>query len=155
MLTLLLACTGADPRFAGYARALEAYDRGRAALDAGKPAEAVKAFADARVADPDSLPLRFWEAKALADAGDLASADARITEVIQSDPRNGPAWYERAAWRARAGRLDEAASDLREGIRLGARSPLEAAADPDFAAALGHPAFAGVLPAAQIGRAHV
>jgi len=144
-LLLLAACD--DPALAPYEASLSAYDAGRASLAAGDPADAAARFAEARTHDPNSVPLRLWEAKALADAGRLADADARITELLLADPTIGMAWYNRAAWRARAGRMEDAASDLRRALELGARSALEAADDPDFAAARAHPAFAGVLPA--------
>lgn len=147
-LLLLLACSGGDdPALEPFEAALAAYDEGAAALAAGKPEDAAARFAAAREKDPRSIPLRLWEAKALADAGRLADADARLTEIVEGDASVGMAWYNRAAYRARAGRMDDAAADLRRALELKARSPLEAADDPDFAAARAHPAFAGLLPA--------
>lgn len=143
-MILLLAC--ADPELDPFARALASYEAGQEALAAGDPKAAAARFAEARAADPRSLPLVLWEARALAEATDLAGAEARLTEVLQADPTVGMAWYNRAAYRARAGRMDESASDLRRALELGVRGPLEAAADPDFAAARAHPAFAGLLP---------
>lgn len=144
ILALLTACD--DPALEPYEASLAAYEAGQAALAAGDPAAAATRFAEARGHDPKSVPLRLWEAKALADAGRLDEADARLTELLASDPTVGIAWYNRAAWRARAGRMEDAASDLRRAFELRVRSPLEAADDPDFAAARAHPAFAGVLP---------
>ncbi len=143
--TVLVACS--DPKLAPFKEGLAAYDEGRAALDGGDPARAVERFAAARATDPESVPLALWEAKALADAGQLGAADVRLSALVDAHGELGVAWYNRAAYRARAGRMGEAASDLTRALALGARSPLEAAADPDFEAARAHPAFAGVLPA--------
>ncbi|MDP2317252.1 MAG: tetratricopeptide repeat protein [Pseudomonadota bacterium] len=145
ILALLVGCD--DPALEPFAASLKDWTDGRAALDAGHPADAAAAFAEARKHDPGSVALRLWEAKALADAGQLAEADALLSELLHADPKIGVAWYNRAAYRARAGRLDEAAADLAQALALGARSALEAADDPDFAAARAHPAFAGILPA--------
>jgi hypothetical protein len=144
-LALLAGCD--DPALAPFSASLDAYDDGREALEKGRPEDAVKAFAAARSHDSGSVALRLWEAKALADAGQLDTADAQLSELVHADPSIGVAWYNRAAYRVRAGRLPEAASDLQKALSLGARSALEAAADPDFAPALAHPAFAGILPA--------
>jgi hypothetical protein len=144
-LLSLLGCD--DPALEPFAASLSSWDEGRAALAAGHPADAVTAFAAARTKDPGSVALRLWEAKALADAGRLDEADARLTELVHADPKVGEAWYNRAAYRARTGRLAESAADLREALALGTRSALEAADDPDFAAAREDAAFAGILPA--------
>ncbi|MDP2306400.1 MAG: tetratricopeptide repeat protein [Pseudomonadota bacterium] len=144
-LALLVGCD--DPALKPFAASLDAWDDGREALEDGRPADAVTAFATARTHDPGSVAIRLWEAKALADAGALEEADARLSELVHADPAVGVAWYNRAAYRARANRLPEAAADLSQALTLGARSALEAADDPDFAAALAHPAFAGILPA--------
>ncbi len=146
LLLALLGCAD-DPALAPFSASLAAWSEGREALDAGRPADAVTAFAEARTHDPGSVALRLWEAKALAAAGRLDDADARLSELVHADPSVGIAWYNRAAYRARAGRLDESAADLSRALSLGARSALEAADDPDFAAARAHPAFAGILPA--------
>ncbi len=144
-LLVLFACS--DPALEPFEKSLAAYEAGTAALAAKDPATAAERFAEARTHDPRSVPLVLWEAKALAEAGKLDEADARVTEIIQAEPTIATAWYNRAAWRARAGRMEDAANDLRQALSLGARSPLEAADDPDFATARAHPAFADVLPA--------
>jgi hypothetical protein len=149
LLALLAGC-GGDPALDPFAASLKAWDEGRAALADGRPADAVTAFAAAREKDPGSVPLRLWEAKALADAGRLADADERLTEIVTASPDVGMAWYNRAAYRVRSGRLPDAAADLARALALHARSPLEAADDPDFASARSDPAFAGVLPAQPI-----
>lgn len=148
--TVLLVATLSgcdDPALKPFAASVHAWEDGRAALEKGRPADAVVAFASARTHDPGSVALRLWEAKALAETGALDQADAALSELLHSDPSIGVAWYNRAAYRARADRLPEAAADLSKALSLGARSALEAAADPDFAPALAHPAFAGILPA--------
>jgi hypothetical protein len=141
---LLAAC--ADPELAPLKGALGDYEAGRAALDAGRPAEAAAAFARAREGDPNSPVLALWEARARAAAGDLAAAEALASAVITAHPDAGLAWYNRAAWRMRLGRPDDAAQDLRRALTLGVRSPYEAAIDPDFAPALGTAPFAELLP---------
>lgn len=149
-MTLLALLGCADEAMKPYAQALDAYEEGAAALDAGRPADAVEAFARARKADPRSASLVLWEAKALADAGRLADADAALSALIREEPTLAQAWYNRAAWRVRAGRVDEAAVDLKEALRLGARSAIQAAADPDFAAVRGQGPFAALLPPAPL-----
>lgn len=154
-LALLLAAAplggcGKDEALAPYVRAVDAWEEGRDALAAGRPADAADAFARARKADDRSSALGLWEAKALADAGRLPEADAVLSALVRSEPNLGAAWYNRAAYRVRAGRMEEAAADLGEALRRKVRSPLEAAADPDFAPALGHPAFAALLPSAPL-----
>ncbi len=144
LLLGLLAC--ADKELAPLKGALEDYERGRAQLAEGNPAGAAEAFAAARKGDPTSPVLALWEARARAAGGDLAAAETLATEVIVSVPEAGLAWYNRAAWRMRLGRADEAAADLRQALTLGVRTPYEAAIDPDFALALGTPAFAELLP---------
>ncbi len=144
MLISLLTC--ADPALERYSVALAAWEDGRAEGAAGRPLEAARAFAAARAKDPENVALRLWEAKALADAGALSDADAGLGELLQAGPNIGIAWYNRAAYRARAGRFNESAADLTRALALGALSPLEAAADPDFFVARTHPAFVGILP---------
>lgn len=144
LLIGLLAC--ADEQLAPLKGALSDYEVGRAALAEGQPARAAEAFAAARKGDPTSPVLALWEARARAAAGDLAASEALASGVITAHPDAGLAWYNRAAWRMRLGRTDEAAADLRQALTLGVRSPYEAAIDPDFAPALGTPAFAELLP---------
>lgn len=148
LVVLLFGC--GDPALEPFDRSLDAYDEGRAALEAGTPEKAAEAFVAARAGDATSTVLALWEAKALADAGRLADADARLGEIIRAHPDDGLALYNRASYRVRAGRPTEAAADLREALRLGVRSPFEAVADPDFSAMAGTPEFEGVLPADTI-----
>ncbi len=149
-MTLLFWLACADPELAPLVRARDEYTRGAAALDAGRHAEAIEAFAAARAGDPQSPVLALWEARARAASGDVAAAEALATEVLRTHPDAGLAWYNRAAWRLRLGQADAAAGDLRRALKLGVRSPFEAAIDPDFAGVLGTPAFADVLPAGPV-----
>lgn len=148
MIWLALAC--ADPALDPYARALRAWEEGRAALDAGDPAAAAARFAAARADDARSPVLALWEARALAAQGRLPDAERTLDAVIAAHPDEGLAWYNRAAYRARQGRLDAAGADLEAALRRGAASPFAAAADPDFAPHLAHPAFARLLPPAPL-----
>ncbi len=144
MILLFLAC--ADEQLAPLKTALDAYTRGKAALDAGHPDEAIEAFAAARKGDPESPVLALWEARARAEGGDVAAAEALATDVLREHPDAGLVWYNRAAWRVRLGHPDAAAEDLRRAITLGAASPYQAAIDPDFLPVLGTEPFAAVLP---------
>lgn len=148
MLTLLLACS--DPQLDPYRDALEAWGQGRDALEAGKPADAVDHFVRARAQDPRSPALALWEARARADAGDLGGAERVLDAAVVATPELAEAWYNRAAYRARQGHLDAAAADLEVALARGAASPFAAAADPDFAPHLDHPAFARLLPPAPL-----
>lgn len=148
LLALVLAC--ADEELAPLKASLDAYQRGTALLDAGKPAEAVLEFEAARKGDPSSPVLALWEARARAAAGDVPAAEALATEVLRGHPDAALAWYNRAAWRARMGQPEAAAGDLSRALSLGIRSPFEAARDADFAPYLAHPAFEGVLPPAPV-----
>lgn len=146
MIALLALLGCADEALKPYADALRAWEDGKDALEDGSPVEATDAFARARSADPRSSALGLWEAKAQAEAGRLEDADATLSALIRVQPGLASAWYNRAAYRVRAGRVDEAAVDLKEALRLGARSAIEAAADPDFATVRGQGPFAPLLP---------
>ncbi len=142
----LVACNRGDPALDRYGKALRAWEDAQLATQRGDAATAVVAMAEARMADPDSVPLALAEAKALADAGRTGEAISALGVVLRANSAVGEAWYNRAAYRARTGEMDAAASDLKEALRLGVRTQLEAASDPDFASALAHPAFVTLLP---------
>ncbi|MFZ5482524.1 MAG: TPR end-of-group domain-containing protein, partial [Myxococcota bacterium] len=143
MLTLL-AC--ADPQLKPFSEAIGAWEEGKALLAEGRAGDAAQRFAAAREKDPRTPALVLWQAKALADAGRLDEADALLSEMLRARPDVGAAWYNRAAYRVRGARSAEAVDDLKEALRLKVRSPLEAAADPDFASVLGDPRFGAILP---------
>jgi hypothetical protein len=150
-MALAGALVGCDrPELEPFERAVSAYDDGRAALEGGRAEDAVTAFGRARAADPASVELAMWEARALAAAGRHDDADARLAEVLQRDPSLAVAWYNRGAYRARAGDANVAATYLREALARGASSAFEAAVDPDFAPLRAHPAFSDMLPAAPV-----
>jgi hypothetical protein len=83
-----------------------------------------------------------WEAAAHAAAGQLSEAETRYAEVLRSAPDLLEARYNRAAVLARMGRYEEAAAELRVVMGEGGASPQQVLRDPDFAEALGRPAFA-------------
>lgn len=148
MLILLLAC--ADPELDPYREALESWERGRLALEAGRAGDAATDFARAQELDPRSPTLPLWEARARASAGDLAGAERVLDRLVVAHPELGTAWYNRAAYRARQGQLDAAAADLEVALRREAASPFAAAADPDFAPHAHHPALARLIPPAPL-----
>ncbi len=143
-LCLLAACarTQEDPSLEAVRSAVQAWERGVAALEAGRPVDAQAAFAEALAHRDDPL-LRAWQAKALADAGDLDGAIARVDAALADAPTLGEARYNKAAWLARRGAEPEVvAVELRRALRDGARPAREVLADPDFRAYLGHDALA-------------
>lgn len=137
------ACNRPDPELARFAQARDAWREGEAATGAA----AVDAYTRARALDPDSVALALALAHAQAAVGDLAAADTTLTDTLRAHPDAGEAWYNRAAYRARAGKAADAADDLKHALAAGVRSPLEAAADPDFATVLQAPELAAILPA--------
>ena len=141
---LLLGC--ADPALARYREALDAYGEGRAALAAGKTADAAAAFGRVAERDPDSATAVGWRAWALDQGGDDAGALAVLDEGLARFPSDPNLRYNRAALRARSGALDGAAEDLRVLYASGALDPAEAGDDPDFAALARDPATVALAP---------
>lgn len=143
---LALCC--ADPAYAPRRRALEAYDEGRAALEAGDAAAARLAFSRARGHDPGSPALLLWEARAADAAGDVRAAEALVTEGLHRWPDHTELRWTHAALLARGGRAAEAAAVLRALLAQGLVDPLDLSADADFAALRVDPATAGLFAAA-------
>lgn len=142
ILVALGGCKRADPNLVAVREALQAWEEGVAALEAGDPAEARERFAEAREHRPDDVLLAAWEAKAIADAGAPAAAVTMLDPVITARPDFAEARYNRAAYKARLGiDAEEVAADLRQAIEDGARRSREVLDDPDFAAYLDEPAF--------------
>lgn len=150
MMLIFFALACEDPELAPLANAAEAYDDGLAAFEKGDFTASEQAFVRARKDDPASPVLALWQARAVAAAGRLPEAEALASEVIHGHPKAGLAWYNRAAYRTRQGHHAAAAEDLRRALSLGAASALQAAADPDFRAVLGNPAYNEVLPASPV-----
>jgi hypothetical protein len=145
-------CSGADPDLRAQARSLEAWEEGRAALEAGDAASARDRFHAAHEAWPSPL-LGAWEARALASTGqvgDLEAAVARLEQVLRAKPRFAEARYNRAAYMLRLeaiapapGRIEQAAAELQQALADGEDlAPRAVLQDPDFASVLRHPAFA-------------
>lgn len=145
----LLACSSPDPELVAQREAIAAWKQGVAALEQGSPDEARRHFVAAREHRPKDGLLLAWEAKALADAGDLEGAIASVRQGLEWQPAMAEARYDLACWLARSGALEEAAVELRRALDQEARPVREAAADPDFAPHLDHPAFA-FLPRAPL-----
>lgn len=138
-----LACAWPDPELAAQRDALDAWERGRAALDAGDPAAAREAFREAARRRPGDVELLAWEASAAAAAGDLHDAIRLLDQVLDKRPTFHEARYNRAAYHARLGDAARAADDLETALASGLdRPPRDVIADPDFAAYVGTPEFA-------------
>ena len=71
---LLWACGGGSPELAAERRAIEAFEAGQAALEAGDAKGAVEAFDRALDDAPGDGLLLGWKAQAVAAQGDLSSA---------------------------------------------------------------------------------
>ncbi|MEQ1507496.1 MAG: hypothetical protein ABMB14_35025, partial [Myxococcota bacterium] len=137
----LTGCGRTDPELDPRARALAAWEAGRAALDAGDFATARTRFHDARALHPVPL-LGAWEARAAAAAGDNEGAVALLDAVLDRAPTFAEARYNRAAYLVRLGRIEHAAADLRQALDDGPLRSMMVLEDPDFASVLDHPAFA-------------
>lgn len=127
-------------------RALDDYDRGRAALEDGDPTAARAAFAAARAHHNDAPSLLTWEAYAAREAGDTQGALALLTDGLARWPAHPELRVHRAALLVQAGALSEAADDLRAAFATGAVHPLDLAEDPDFAPLQSDPAFRDLIP---------
>ncbi len=136
----------AEPKFPELVSAREAWERGEVARLRGDYSSAAAAYAEARTFDPTSVPLALSHAQVLAAAGELDQAEALLTRVVQGHPDSGEAWYNRACYRVRLGRHADAVPDLARALELGARSPLQAAADPDLAPVAQMEGFAALIP---------
>lgn len=149
MILLWLACSGTpepDPVLDPLKSALDAYDLGRAELDAGRPDAAVLALKDAVEHDPRSPELWLWLGRAHAETGDDLSAIQAADRALGLAPDSLEARYNRACWRARFGDLDGAAQDLSLAAQDARLDPFEVALDPDLEPLRASPAHARVVP---------
>lgn len=149
LIALLVGCGREDPDLVAQRDAIAAWRAGTEALEAGRPDDARARFAEARSIRPRDGLLHAWEARAAAAQGRLDEAEALLREGLDLAPELYEARYQLAALLARTGRPAEAAPELQRALAGGVSSPREARADPDFATALEHPAFA-FLPAAPV-----
>ncbi len=150
LLLLWVACSSpGNVELRAQRRALDAWEEGRAALDAERPDDARGAFDRALKERPGDLILLAWRAQAEAAAGDLAAAVATLDLVLDAEPDFAEARYHRAAYLARAGRPEEAGPDLRRALEDGAGVPLQVLKDPDFRPYRSHDAFS-YLPASAL-----
>jgi O-antigen ligase len=89
VLALAVAYSLLSPWFAQ-----RAADSALAALEAGRPAQAVGHARDARSLNPFSLEPLFLEAGAAEQLGDLAAARSLYVKAIELQPLNWRPWYE-------------------------------------------------------------
>jgi FimV-like protein len=71
----------------------EAYESISLAMSLGDPEEAIAAYQDAELEDPDAPATRILLANLYAAAGDPESARSILEEVLAEDPENGDALY--------------------------------------------------------------
>lgn len=88
--------------------AAEWFDRGSAALEAGRAPEAVEAFRSALAYAREDRQLRLMLARALAEAGRTAEARAYLLTLRETQPGNGPVNLQLARLAAAAGTVGEA-----------------------------------------------
>lgn len=150
---LLMGC--GDAELEGYRASLSAYDRGRAALEAARPAEAANLFAEAATFDPASPELPVWQARALVEAGDPAGAEGVLAAALERFPDEVTARYNHAAVLSRLGELDAAAEELSRLYASGAVEPAEVGEDPDFAALAADPRYQQLAPPQRVAVALV
>lgn len=84
------------------------YERGSAALDEGRPAEAIEALRTALTFSREDRLYRLRLAQALAAAGQAVEARAYLLSLRDAQPGNGPVNLELARLAARSGGHDEA-----------------------------------------------
>jgi O-antigen ligase len=93
-------------------------DSALAALEAGRPAQAVGAARDARALNPFSLDPLFLEAAAAEQLGDLAAARALYVKAIDLQPLNWRPWYELGSFEFDLQRYRAAAPPLERAVQL-------------------------------------
>jgi tetratricopeptide (TPR) repeat protein len=101
-----------DERFALIGRS----ELGDALMQAGRPAEAATAYAEAIEIAPDALGLYLRRGDAHTRAGCAAEAEADFGKALELDPRCAEALALRAVARAGAGRHEEAEADARAAL---------------------------------------
>jgi hypothetical protein len=150
-LACCLACSAPSgaPELTARRHALEAWERGRAALDAGDGPAALAAFQEALDHRPGDPLLLAWRGQAEAARGDLDAAIRTLQVVLSREPKMAEARYNLACYQARAGQLDAAGESLQQALADGAADPRDVLEDPDFAPHLRHAALA-FLPDAPL-----
>lgn len=148
---MLTGCWGGgpDPDLVSRRQALDAWERGVAAIEAGDGGAAEQAFVEAQRHRPGDPLLRAWQARAQAEDGQIERAIETLDHVLEAAPTFAEARYNRAAWLARAGRVEEAGPELARALEDGGIDPREVLEDVDFQPHLGHPALA-FLPDAPL-----
>ena len=140
---LLWACGGGSPELAAERRAIEAFEAGQAALDAGDAKGAVEAFDRALDDAPGDGLLLGWKAQAVAAQGDLSTALTLAAQGSAARPGVPELKLLHAALLVRSGDVPGAGAVLarvRGGVDWQA-----VAEDPDFAPVRDHPSMA-ILP---------
>lgn len=151
MLILLLALACADPELQPLADALEAWDRARAALDAGDPGTALREVRRARTLDPRSPSLAGWEADVLRQQGDAAAALGVLDAALLVTPDHAELRLQRAWLRMSLSDVRGAAEDLAPLVRAGLVDPESLAADPIYAPLADDPETAWLVPPPRVG----
>jgi tetratricopeptide (TPR) repeat protein len=105
--------------------AARALARADALLDAGRPAEALRAYTEAVEREPDNAFARLSRGRAHLAAGDRARALADFTEAIRLGPRFAAGHLARAAAYHDQGEYDRAVADYDAALRI---EPLDAVA---------------------------
>ncbi|MFK7929578.1 MAG: tetratricopeptide repeat protein [Myxococcota bacterium] len=152
VLATLLACSGqaeGDPALNARKKALDAWERGAAHLDAGAHEQAAGAFGEALSHRPADPVLLSWRARAEAASGRLDAAVLTLDEALAIAPDFREARYNRAAYLARDGQVERAAEALARAVQEGMVDPRTVLGDPDFVPHLGHPSLA-FLPSAPL-----
>jgi O-Antigen ligase len=112
-LALAVAYSLLQPWFA-----VRASDSALAALEAGRPAEAVGHARDARSLNPFALEPLFLEAGAAEQLGDLGAARSLYVKAIELQPLNWWPWYELGSFEFDLLRYGAAEPPLRRAVEL-------------------------------------
>ncbi len=92
--------------------------RGRQALAAQRPADALAAFDQALAADPDSSPSAIGRAAALVALDRVDEAVAVLVALVTRYPNNAEAWYNLGILAGRQGQIDSSVGALRRAVTL-------------------------------------
>jgi O-antigen ligase len=98
--------------------ALRASDSALAALEAGRPAQAIGHAKDARSLNPFSLEPLFLEAGAAEQLGDLPAARSLYVKAIELQPLNWRPWYELGSFEYDLQNYRAAVPTLRRAVEL-------------------------------------
>jgi len=113
VLALAVAYSLLSPWFAA-----RASDSALAALEAGRPAQAVGHARDARSLNPFSLEPLFLEAGAAEQLGDLAAAKSLYVKAVELQPLNWRPWYELGSFEFDLLHYGAAVPPLRRAVEL-------------------------------------